>query len=719
MTVSTCPTNHFRSRSLRLSIVAAMSMLIAIRSATAWQTPSETPEPTPAAEVPADPQSDQGAPQPTPADSPQPTPATAPQPTPVANPQPTPADQPPPQSASSPEPTPADVPQPTPADPSQSPNRLPRPIVTVVPKNTQLQQPEPAPPEESETNHEIPTVGSVAVESASFNEIQPGVSTLEDLYEAWGKPAKTSKQKDDTLLVYQMRPFRSVSVQVSANIVRALIIHLDTPMTPEELTKKLRIDNLRSSEVVDKHGEILGRAFPERGVLFNYSTDTQSIRVAQILLEEIQSQSFVLRAENDLDGPYQANLDDLDFAIQLDPRDTRALWLRARVLLAAGQVMPATASINEAIRLEPLNQKYRIVRAKCLAHQGQFDRAMGELDTVLKQDGLPNIVRARGMLLLGDLIAEGPDRDYQEAIKLHTEAIKLANPLASSKLVAVRREAKDILVGAHLSVATDIGWGNWKRKPEVVPKWISRAVAFAEDAIANEGTSEKLWLRVAQRSLRASAGFKPPVDPGTWVDEADKVGSRLLAETDDLLARRSLRWEIGQVYAHALRIEHLRGEVGSGLKYGQLAQAHLEAGAGQRNASQYARVELGQLYFSIGALYAVHKKDHVSAVDWYDKAEPLLTSQETAGPTDPSRLGESLVSMGVSYWEEGLQQKAIELTQQGAKLLETAVKRGAVEKSSLAVPYGNLATMSKQLGDQKKAKDYLELADQSKGKLQR
>jgi hypothetical protein len=76
----------------------------------------------------------------------------------------------------------------------------------------------------------------------------------------------------------------------------------------------------------------------------------------------------------------------------------------------------------------------------------------------------------------------------------------------------------------------------------------------------------------------------------------------------------------------------------------------------------------------------------------------------------PRRDGEMLVSMGVSFWQTGNQTKALELTQAGSKLVEAAVEDGILAKSSLAVPYGNLATMYQQVGENANAAKYANMA---------
>ena len=66
---------------------------------------------------------------------------------------------------------------------------------------------------------------------------------------------------------------------------------------------------------------------------------------------------------------------------------------------------------------------------------------------------------------------------YQQALKHHVQAIKLAEPLTASDQVTVRRAAKEIMLDAHLAVAHDIAWGKWQQKQKVVPKWLERSLA--------------------------------------------------------------------------------------------------------------------------------------------------------------------------------------------------------------------------------------------------
>ena len=69
-----------------------------------------------------------------------------------------------------------------------------------------------------------------------------------------------------------------------------------------------------------------------------------------------------------------------------------------------------------------------------------------------------------------------------------------------------------------------------------------------------------------------------------------------------------------------------------------------------------------------------------------------------------------LVSIGVTCWQLGQQARALELTRTGANLVEMAVEDGILARSSLAVPYDNLATMYEQMGETTNASRYSDLA---------
>ena len=89
---------------------------------------------------------------------------------------------------------------------------------------------------------------------------------------------------------------------------------------------------------------------------------------------------------------------------------------------------------------------------------------------------------------------------------------------------------------------------------------------------------------------------------------------------------------------------------------------------------------------------------------WYDRALPQLQVAYPGSLLDERGLiGEQLVSVGISLWETGRRNTAVSVTEEGAGLIAQAVQDGSVKKTTLSVPYQNLAEMHRQLGNTEKA----------------
>ena len=120
---------------------------------------------------------------------------------------------------------------------------------------------------------------------------------------------------------------------------------------------------------------------------------------------------------------------------------------------------------------------------------------------------------------------------------------------------------------------------------------------------------------------------------------------------------------------------------------------------------------MGRLYFRVGSIHAVHHGDHLRAVEWFDKAAPLMEQPiPVSSLADTGRQGETFVSMAVSYWNIGQNNEALRLTKLGLELMEKGVQEGILGSMALTVPYHNLARIHRRLGDAEKAAEYERLA---------
>jgi tetratricopeptide (TPR) repeat protein len=561
-----------------------------------------------------------------------------------------------------------------------------------------------------------PAAGSAA---AKFHGVTPGLTTRSQLLVEWGEPATISVAKGETnggeVLGYELPPFQQVEALVEGDVVAVVRVTLVEKTSVQEMAERLRLTEIDPVEIADPMSdELLAVAFPEKGLTLltqsakdASSADAMRATVTQLVLEPIDARTFVLRSEQRGAHELKAKLADLQKAVEADPQCAQAFWAKAIQHLAAGQSDAAHAAAGAAVRLAPSDPAFRLAFAETLRDTAEYDNAVLETRKVLDDTAASPIVRAGALDLMGRLAAMGDKTIAGKTIDFHNTAITIADKLATSSDDRERRLAKDLLVSSHLSVAKEIARRDYNNKAETVAEWIGRASGIAEERIASDAGGLELRLQVAREALAALAQLRPTKDPGPWITEAKETAETLLAECTDPLMRARIHWELGEAYQHAVRIEHIRGDAQQALAYGSLSINELSEGAAPRTTSPAAEMMVGQLYFYLGAVNAVHKQDHTEAVGWYDKGRDVLTAERPKSEfVVPRRDGEELVSMGVSYWSQDQKDLAIELTESGARMMERAVAAGVLDSDNLAVPYGNLATMYKKVENGAKALEY-------------
>jgi len=565
---------------------------------------------------------------------------------------------------------------------------------------------------------ELAKLNRPAADPAALDGIQPGKSSWAETQTKFGEPRQSTIKNGNGVATYDFPPFQQLELTLRDNQVEAMRIETASPLTPEAVAKQLGLNELHSVIVTDERGAPLGIVFPERGVLF--SLNPAATGVTAILLEPLDAESYLTRAEELLAVEPRWALADLEEILSAQPNNAAALGLQAKLLGSLGHWTDALRAAQAAIAAEPNNLRWPLVQADLLRQSDQVPAARELLATILAKPNLTPILKAQAECLLGDALACGPRRDYAQAIEHHLAALKLAEPLIGSSNLKLRRDAKRVLLDANLAVANDIAWGEWQQKQTAVPRWLERGLAVARDLIAKEEADDEALFAVYRQALAACAGTQGQLDPTDYAKQALATSKKLITVADDPWRRQRLEWELGQALYDALQADQARGLQGHALANSALVVKYLENGAAFREQTALDAFLLGRLYYRVGAIFALEKQDHRTAAHWYDKAAPLLANPlPEATPGDWGRHGETLVSIGLSYWETERSAEAIKLTERGIEWMVRAVKANGQGTESLAVPYGNLAQMHRALGNNEQSLSYQELAGRVNEKRRR
>ncbi len=433
--------------------------------------------------------------------------------------------------------------------------------------------------------------------------------------------------------------------------------------------------------------------------------------VSKIQLEPVSADPFLLRAEYDYQFQYARNMADIDQALEMNPRFARAHWVKANLLVEMGRFHDALESANKAIHYYPDSVRYRLTKARILAINGDYDVALREAKLILDLDEVHPVVRADAELLVGNVYATQAPGRFKQAMNHHLASIEMASQLVNDPRFEVRRRAKEILIDTHLAVARDISLGEYDRQDQVVPKWLSRASALVDEYVERDDGDPSLRLSVYRQMLATAGDLRAEGSPESLIRKMVTSGRKQIEAAIDLHHQSRLEWLLGTGLAEAVRLQRVRGEQADALQLADDALVLFQQSAERRQSTPEQRHTVGRLYFHVGSLHAVHRKDHDEAVSWYRKAEPLLDDEvPQATLADAGTYGEMFVSMGVSYWQTGQRTTAIDLTERGTDILQRAVVDGLLDPTALGIPYSNLATMHQKTGNDEDARAFAELA---------
>ena len=255
----------------------------------------------------------------------------------------------------------------------------------------------PPPPKIFATELDDPSGPVAPIDPAIVSGVRPGESLVQ-LTDQWGEGETVSTGPSQRVLAYSVESFKHVEVTVVDDAVRTISIHLDTPMLPETLIRQLKLVDARPVNVPDDSGELLGQAFPERGVLFSLTPDGQ--RGAR---GDRKSRRYAVRAPRKMIGkaartrPGRSEL----CALPTTAKRPSTLRLRAKVYATVARYEEMLADVEAALAAEPDQPLYHLTHAEILGRQGNFEDAGKETKDVLSTASLPEELKAKSAMPAG------------------------------------------------------------------------------------------------------------------------------------------------------------------------------------------------------------------------------------------------------------------------------------------------------------------------------
>jgi tetratricopeptide (TPR) repeat protein len=556
------------------------------------------------------------------------------------------------------------------------------------------------------TPDEMPTL---SIDPASFRGVHPGKTTGDELRAGWGAGEPFTREDGTRGFFWKIEPFERVEVTLEGEVVAAIRIKLAEPVVVGDLAKQLEIADLRTVSILDEQGVSIGEVFPERGVIFSVKPGTQSATAVTL-----DPESFVLRAEGEIDTCSAFAVADLQYAVEIDSKHLRAHRLLMVLMCEQGKWQQALRLAEAAEQIDPSDVWTKMKHGGILLALDRPEEARAVVEAMKASPNSPPLVTAQVERLLGRIELAGPTPDYQKAVEHFAEAIRRSSALLAKRSPAVQQAAREIMLDAHLGTAQSIAQGTWQQKSRVIPKWMARSEAVVAECKAEQTVQQTLELQLCRGALAVAAGSADSFEPLPWVKRLLEVRDRMGETVKDPWRRRQIDWEVGLGLLDALAAAQLRGDASDMLDNATLTAAYLERGGEQRELTDKERKNAGDLLFRIGIMHSLQRGDHATAVTWFDRVIPMWEGNPRLDrDREAGQLGESYVSMAISYWQVDRRDDAMALSRRGVDLMVAAVDSKQLEERSLAVAYGNLSTMYAEQGDETQSQTYAEMASRA------
>lgn len=544
--------------------------------------------------------------------------------------------------------------------------------------------------------------------AASFLEITPGVATRKQVVEL--VPALRDVARDEKAEVWSaaLEPFRQVAISFQGDVVARVRVEFAQPRPLRLVKDELRLDRFTLAPGLESPDGTLAMVVPERGLKLLLLTEKEGEeeQVSAIELYVPQAEDFVLRAYRQDTWRVQEQLADLEQALRMDATCSAALVGIGRCWEQIGYAEEALDRLSKASISHPA---VRVEQARLAVLAGRHEQALKWLEEVSLHATQPSVVQGKAWVVRAAARHLARATPPNQVLEDYIRAIQLIQQALPQATVVETYEAREALLEAYLGAAMLIASSNFQNRSESVTRWIEQAQTVVTHA---ERQAERwyagraaLWLGKLACHLRCT---QPSLDDLS-LDKLRSWGDEFLAKAGDPFADRMAKRMYGELLLRWSEVQLAGGMTDEAMAGLQQAAMLLSDTAQRQPPYPLGEVLLGQTLYLRGAVEAIARKNHAAAVDWYNRAAPLLAATP-AYRIEPQRLADQWVSMGVSYWHVGERKIGLEYTERGWQLYEQLIRRGEAAGASYQVACSNLAFMYEAMGNAEKARQMAELA---------
>lgn len=204
------------------------------------------------------------------------------------------------------------------------------------------------------------------------------------------------------------------------------------------------------SKLLESDGDNLGALNALAEALTNLKKYDEALKLIDRVIKSrpMASLGYTARARIQiLKGDEKAGLEDLNKALEMEPRDVAALLMRARYYYSQKKFTEAKADVEKALSLRPGMVQGILMRAVVAAEQGKYDEAIADMQMLSSAD--PSNVEWK--LQIAQFYSA--DKRPRKAIEVANEVLK--SSAENAMAIRIRGDAY-LSIGKHAEAVADL-----------------------------------------------------------------------------------------------------------------------------------------------------------------------------------------------------------------------------------------------------------------------